>query len=140
MNGRSIFGSMLIGSVLLLGCGGDTMPGHRHDDPAQGSGTAAVDSARWQANPETTEGVHGMQALVDGYPGNGLNGPLLRDSLNARMAMIFERCTMDGEAHEALHTYLLPLMGMIKRLPDTPNDAHVDSLRTHLHHFGEVFY
>ncbi|MCB0783366.1 MAG: hypothetical protein KDB87_10680, partial [Flavobacteriales bacterium] len=36
---------------------------------------------RWPANAATTEGVRGMQALVVGYPDNGLTGGLLKDSL-----------------------------------------------------------
>ncbi|MBL8011879.1 MAG: hypothetical protein JNJ64_14840 [Flavobacteriales bacterium] len=129
----------MIASALLSSCAGGTVHEHPQKGPAHAGTPAAVDSVRWQANPETTEGIRGMQALVDGLPGNGLGGAQLRDSLNARMAMIFDRCTMDGEAHEALHAYLLPLMGMIKRLPDEPSSAHVDSLRTHLRHYGEVF-
>ncbi|MBK6628225.1 MAG: hypothetical protein IPJ87_07320 [Flavobacteriales bacterium] len=140
MKERLISGNALIATVLLFGCGDGKVLEHQHDGTAHDSSTAAVDSLRWQANPETTEGIRSMQALVEGLSRNGLSGIQLRDSLDARLAMIFERCTMDGEAHEALHAYLLPLMGMIKRLPDTPSEAHVDSLRTHLHHYGEVFY
>lgn len=130
---------ILITAVLLTGCGGSGTGGRQHRDAVHDSTVAVAGNDRWRANPETFEGIRGMQALADGFPANGLSGPQLRDSLDARMAMIFERCTMDGEAHEALHRYLLPMLGMIKRLPDAPSDAHVDSLRQHLRHFDEVF-
>ena len=101
---------------------------------------ASADSARWKANPETTEGIRGMSALVEGHPGNGLSASQLRDSLDGRMALIFERCTMTGEAHEALHRFLLPMMGMIKRIPEDGAGAELDSLRDHLRRYDEVFY
>jgi hypothetical protein len=100
----------------------------------------AADSTRWPANPETTEGIRGMQALVEGYPANGVSSVTLRDSLDARMAMIFERCTMKGEAHEALHHYLVPLQELIHRIPDEASGAQLDSLQQHLRHYDEVFY
>lgn len=134
------FVSALVSLALLFGCGGGTSVEHHVPDHAHGTVEMASDSARWSANPETTEGIRGMQALVGGYPANGLTEHLLRDSLDARMALIFERCTMKGEAHEALHHYLLPLQGLIHRLPEGSSSPQVDSLRRHLRHYDEVFY
>jgi hypothetical protein len=81
-----------------------------------------------------------MRELLEGYPGNALNGTQLRDSLGAQMEMIFERCTMKGEAHEALHQYLQPLQGMIGRIPDAPGAVQLDSLERHFGLYDEVFY
>ena len=130
----------LVFLVLLFGCGGGTSEEHHAPDHAHGAVEMAVDSTRWQANLETTEGIRGMRALVEGYPANGMSSGPLRDSLDARMALIFERCTMKGEAHEALHHYLLPLQGLIHRIPEGASSAQLDSLRHHLAHFDEVFY
>lgn len=104
--------------------------------------TAAVnaDSARWQANAETTEGIRGMRALVDGYPANRLTSGVLHDSLDARLGLIFARCTMKGEAHEALHHYLLPIQDLIGRLPERSSPDQLDSLREQLRHYDDVFY
>lgn len=130
----------LIPLVLLFGCGGGTSVEHHDPDHAHGTVEMAADSTRWPANPETTEGIRGMQALVEGYPANGVSSVTLRDSLDARMAMIFERCTMKGEAHEALHHYLVPLQELIHRIPDEASGAQLDSLQQHLRHYDEVFY
>ena len=123
---------------------------------AMACGTAAPDAAerttsptkeatrdaqgRWPANAATTEGVRGMQALVEGYPDNGLTGGLLKDSLEERMGTIFVRCTMEGEAHEDLHDYLLPLMGMYRDLPEEPDSAQLAAIREHLAAFGDRFH
>lgn len=130
--------------MLLIGCGGGTAHEHEHHHTAMhehaGTAAATTDSARWQANSGTTEGIRGMLALVDGYPANGLTSGVLHDSLDARLGMIFARCTMKGEAHEALHHYLLPIQDLIVRLPERSSPAQLDSLREHLRHYDEVFY
>jgi len=94
---------------------------------------------RWKANPETIEGIRGMRALVAARPGSGLEGGLLRDSLEARMGAIFEGCTMEGEAHLALHDYLVPLMKLLRDLPDSPEPSQLDSISAHLSLFDERF-
>lgn len=47
---------------------------------------------------------------------------------------------MKGEAHEALHHYLLPLQELIKRIPDRASGTQLDSLDQHLRQYDEVFY
>ncbi|MCB0808847.1 MAG: hypothetical protein KDB96_06165 [Flavobacteriales bacterium] len=95
---------------------------------------------RWPANAATTEGLRGMQALVEGYPDNGLTGGLLKDSLEERMGTIFVRCTMEGEAHEDLHDYLLPLIGMYRELPADPDSSQLAAIREHLEAYGGLFH
>lgn len=64
--------SALVSLALLSGCGGGTSVEHHDPDHAYGTVEMAADSTRWPANPETTEGIRGMQALVGGFPANGL--------------------------------------------------------------------
>lgn len=130
--------SALTSIAILFGCG--TSEEQHAADHTHGVAPTHTNGGRWPANPETTEGIHGMQALAEGYPGNGLSSRLLRDSLDARMSMIFERCTMKGEAHGALHQYLLPLQDLIGRIQEEKSGAQLDSLRQHLRQYGELFY
>lgn len=117
-------------------------------DSTESESRFAVDSSslqsrdelgRWKANPETMVGIRGMRALISAYPGSGLDGSLLRDSLDARMGAILERCTMEGEAHHALHDYLVPLMKLLHQLPDSPEPSQLDSISVHLALFDERF-
>ncbi|HRD53743.1 MAG TPA: hypothetical protein PKY96_13960 [Flavobacteriales bacterium] len=64
-----------------------------------------------------------MRNFVSGYPGNGLDGGLQRDSLEARMGAELEGCTMEGEAHMALLDNLLPLITQFRELPGHPTPA-----------------
>lgn len=55
------------------------------------------------------------------------------------MGLIFERCTMEGEAHMALHDYLLPLITQFKELQEHPTPAQLDSLTSYLRTFDQKF-
>ena len=40
----------------------------------------------------------------------------LKDSLKSDFSMIFQKCTMKGEAHNQLHNYLKPMIGFFEGL------------------------
>jgi len=77
----------------------------------------------WIANPETTEGIHTMQKILSERKQEA-SGAVLKEALEKEFEMIFEKCTMEGEAHEQLHNYLLPLKMKLNKLDGT-NDAEV---------------
>jgi hypothetical protein len=73
---------------------------------------------RWQANPETTDGIKFMQAHMEAFSNSDSldDFAILSDSLKVEFQMIFQKCSMEGEAHEQLHNYLLPMLGKFKKL------------------------
>lgn len=77
----------------------------------------------WIANPETTEGIHNLQKIISDHKQEA-TGAVLKEALENEFQMIFEKCTMEGEAHEQLHNYLLPLKMKLNKLDGT-NDAEV---------------
>lgn len=72
---------------------------------------------KWQANPETTEGVLAMQEHLQAFRNLGQDDyNQLRSLLEAEFKMIFEKCTMKGESHEQLHNYLFPMKDYFSNL------------------------
>lgn len=65
----------------------------------------------WEANPETTKGVLKMMAALNGFQDheNTKSYAVLTDSLESSFRMIFQKCTMKGEAHNQLHNFLIPI-------------------------------
>jgi len=100
---------------------------------------AESDGPPWVLNDATRDGVRAMRALVQGHPANGLHDGVLKDSLEAQLSLIFERCTMEGEAHERLHDRLLPLYHAIRELPPDPSEAEVTAINALLEAFDEDF-
>lgn len=78
--------------------------------------TPAAHASRWKANPETTEGVHTMQAIVARAKANALTKAEASSELRMAYQEIFTRCTMTGEAHEALHGFLMPTGALLDEL------------------------
>jgi hypothetical protein len=105
--------AQLVSNLAHPATAGETHAGAHHHG---GSPTAPPSRPRWEANRETVEGVHAMQALVAKAQADELT--TLEAASELRMAWngIFERCTMTGPAHEALHGFLVPLGGMLGEL------------------------
>lgn len=65
---------------------------------------------KWQANPETTQGVLAILDHLQAFRNLGLEDyNQLRTDLEDEFKMIFEKCTMKGESHNQLHNYLYPM-------------------------------
>ncbi|KVV15226.1 hypothetical protein [Flavobacterium sp. TAB 87] len=88
-----------------------------------GDSTSLVlnDGERWDANAETTTGVNNMIALMNSFKEkeNVTAYPKLTQDLKSEFKMIFEKCTMTGEAHDQLHNFLIPIKDLLETLPSS---------------------
>lgn len=79
---------------------------------------------KWQANPETTQGVMAMLEHLQAFRNLGLEDyNQLRTDLEDEFKMIFEKCTMKGESHNQLHNYLYPMRDYFSDLSKDHNTA-----------------
>lgn len=91
---------------------------------------------KWQANPETTEGINNMIALIDNFNANDQqNFAELESNLHTEFKLIFERCTMTGEAHDQLHNYLIPLKSQL----ENSSEQNVSEIRSYLNTYFDYF-
>lgn len=123
--------------------------GEDHHDHAEhaganaeaGSGPVQLDNGKkWEANPETTQGIEAMAAIVDGYDANTSDAAVLKEELDAEFKEIFAKCTMTGEAHDQLHNYLLPLKKKLEALGAEPTNDELADLRQYLGTFSSYFH
>ena len=98
---------------------------------------------RWPANPETTQSVKAMHALVRQFAAQPApRSEEVAPQLSAAFQTIFQRCTMTGEAHEQLHVFLVPMAEQLKRLEhaDAATTGRVvRTLDTHLSQYSTFF-
>ena len=75
------------------------------------NGIALNDGKRWNANPETTEGINNMKEIMNNFTNkSSLKAyELLTEHLILEFSKVFEKCTMKGEAHNQLHNFLIPI-------------------------------
>ncbi len=99
---------------------------------------------RWIANPETTDGINNMIQIVEtfGDVENVESYQTLTDNLKEEFNTIFQKCTMEGEAHNQLHNYLFPMKEKFKLMSsdnlDDCKSAFVD-LQEHLSSYKTYF-
>ncbi|AMC11455.1 hypothetical protein Lupro_09340 [Lutibacter profundi] len=65
----------------------------------------------WMANIETTQGIANMKKLMDNFSKkeNSEAYTQLKSSLEKEFGTIITACTMEGESHNQLHNYLVPM-------------------------------
>lgn len=88
---------------------------------------------RWKANAETTEGVRAMQAIVERAKANALTKTEASSELRMAFQEIFTRCTMTGEAHEALHGFLMPTGALLDEFDAATTAEQATAVLTRLH-------
>lgn len=112
---------------------------HKHADKA----LRLNDGKKWQANPETTEGIAAMSKLMIAFASNETgNYKSLKTDLEKEFQTIFKKCTMKGEAHNQLHNYLLPmkkLFGGLDSDSPTAQKTTFEQLNKHLAVYAQYF-
>ena len=99
---------------------------------------------RWEANPETTEGVKKLQMQLQGFSDKESVEAytILTKELEATFAEIFAKCTMKGEAHNQLHNFLKPMLELFDGMKSgdlNESKKSFDILNKHLTLYKEYF-
>ena len=82
---------------------------HHHDKSEE---VQLNDGNRWKANTETTSGIKKMQLLLNDFSDKESTEAFteLEENLKVEFTNIFSKCTMTGESHNQLHTFLKPML------------------------------
>lgn len=118
----------------------ETAVSHEGDD----SGVVLNDGRLWEANAETTAGIKNMRRKMNAFMDveTPASYARLKVELEKEFTMIFEKCTMEGAAHDQLHNYLFPMKAMFKGL-ESPNlktcKVSFDRISTHLMEYPRYF-
>lgn len=126
--------------LLLAGCNNapQTTEEHDHSGHEHQESTTMValnNGEKWEANPETTEGINNMLVLIEDFEEENGDYDQLREDLQNEFKMIFQKCTMKGEAHDQLHNYLLPLKAKIAN----PSHDNLDDITAYLRTYPNYF-
>lgn len=141
---------LIVIAMLHSSCGEHThdVAAHADHTTAAADSTPATDhdalppvtldnGQRWKANPETTTGIANMVGILGAYDPASGDPAALKAALEAEFGLIFERCTMEGEAHNQLHNYLVPIHHLLRDF--TATEAQRTALGEHLSAYGNYF-
>lgn len=112
---------------------------HEHHDEAQAGNLKTDNGKKWQANTETTEGIHKMISLTEQQEKGRMSTVKLRQELDKEFNVILQKCTMTGEAHNQLHNYLLPLKEQYEQLDENSGSESVQKIKDYLHTYSSYF-
>jgi hypothetical protein len=146
--------TLLSVTLAIVGCGTAT-----HDDPAaaehnqtdhtdehaeEATGTEVKPTVildngqRWKANPETTTGIANMATTLRTFDAATGNADTLKAELLREFNLIFQRCTMKGEAHNQLHNYLIRMHHALDAF-DGREPRQRENLAAHLATYATYF-
>jgi len=113
----------------------DAQHGNHAAEGGTGLGTSAsaqkTPAGKWKANPETTNGIEAMMNAVGGFTRADADTHCdkMKRVLQMNFSTILQRCTMTGEAHDALHEYLEPLKEKIDQISTTDSDQCFETVK-----------
>lgn len=106
----------------------------------------------WNANNETTNGMHSMQKYISVFKTQNINSLSETEKievyhkvnleLKKEFNLIIQSCSMKGEAHNQLHNYILPMLKMFEGI-DTNDiliiEDNFNKLETRLEYYHIYF-
>tara|TARA_R110000850_G_scaffold24110_3_gene70956 strand:+ start:1038 stop:1463 length:426 start_codon:yes stop_codon:yes gene_type:complete len=131
-------------AILFAACQPSGEKAHNHDSNdhsdhkdhlEENTSVALNNGERWEANPETNEGIQKMINLVADFDQQNGDYATLQTSLQTDFRDIFRKCTMTGEAHEQLHNYLLPLKEKLEKV----SPENIKEILSYLHTYKNYF-
>lgn len=128
--------------IFLSSC--DNQNPEKEAEEITASSVALNNGTKWKANPETTAGINNMIKILSDFQEseNAADYQALQKNLNQEFNLILKNCTMEGEAHEQLHNYLMPLKELIGKLSSSDTGevtTTIADIDDHLQLYGEFF-
>lgn len=111
------------------------------DSSMPNNGLVLDNGKKWLANQETTNGIKNMQEIVGNYAkDDNITAEQLSDELQQELNGIFNKCNIEGEAHEQLHNYLVPLISKLESVKSQEfSDDQLKEIQTHLRMYFNYF-
>src|SRR5690606_17053222 len=137
-------------AVFMWGCTGNSSHNHgsyehqehavhEHHDEVPADNVKTDNGKKWNANAETTEGIHEMISLAEQQEEGKISIIELREKMDAAFNNILQKCTMTGEAHNQLHHYLLPLKAKYEKLDEKSGKEQIEDIRHYLNSYKNYF-
>jgi hypothetical protein len=95
---------------------------------------------KWTVNPEMLVHISKMDSTISSFS-ESENGDIenLGVSLQENVDNLINSCTMEGDAHNELHKWLMPHIGLLKELKKSQDSELVSELNTSMEEFNTFF-
>lgn len=105
------------------------------------------DGVKWKADNSTDKNVENLLTIINAF-NNGTDKSLAAyikaaDDLQKGLDKMISECKMQGPDHDALHKWLMPLMGQVKELKQVSNETDAaksfQAIGEHVNLFSQYF-
>ncbi len=111
-------------------------PAHESENPEVK--VSLVNGQKWHSDAATNEGIGRMRDTVEAFaPDSDVES--LKLVLDQQFVGILKQCTMQGEAHEQLHNYLLPLKSHFENMNNENKVKTLPELKAYLVAYWDYF-
>ena len=125
------FSILLITALFAFGCNSSPLApevettthetDHKNETVTPSKHPLALNNGeKWKADESTNNNVTALEKIVSDFRPTDQKTPedykVLHASLQGAIEKMVKECRMQGADHDALHLWLEPLMGMVKRL------------------------
>ncbi|MDB2656538.1 hypothetical protein N9Y60_00635 [Crocinitomicaceae bacterium] len=126
---KNIITVILIGGALTIAsC--NTEP--NADEPVPNTyDIELVDGKKWTVKPEMMQHIRNMESDINKE--SKTNNPdykRLGELLDENIQLLTSNCTMTGKAHDELHKWLVPFIGLVEKLNEADSSQKASAFKT----------
>lgn len=129
--------------ITIVGCTGQSHDDHKHHQHNHAS-INLNHGEKWTVDANMFEYINNMEKDVNNFESSSdKNYAALATGLEENLNLLKTNCTMKGTAHDALHKWLVPYMGLVEELSASQDDSKsheiVHQLKASLEEFNKYF-
>lgn len=142
---KNILRIIVIGfATVLSGCGTHQEATHNPESGTNAYGIELVNMEKWEINREMVVHIENMEADIQSISGQSdPNYGELGERLGKNLGLLISSCTMKDRAHDELHKWLHPFIGLVKELNEASSEkaqkASFEAIKTSMHDFNAYF-
>lgn len=110
---------------------------HHHDEH---EAIVLNNGEKWKVDDNMMTHIKNMEKDVVAFAGNSdKNYKELTSKLKTNLDLLTSNCTMNGQAHDELHKWLVPYMGFVEDLEKEQSEAQFKAIQDSFQTFNQYF-
>ncbi|MBP9740818.1 MAG: hypothetical protein KBD28_09030 [Chitinophagaceae bacterium] len=142
-------------SLLLFGCKNSTNESskettkpvaqqEKHEHAEESDSIALNNGVKWKVDENMMVHIHNMEKDVTTFEAKSVNDySALAKKLTSNIDLLTANCTMEGQAHDELHKWLLPFIDLVKEFSESKSEqeftTHFEKIKTTFIEFNKYF-
>lgn len=111
-----------------------------HSESLSANGLQLNNGEKWTADEPTNQGMIQMHTFISKAISQSDSKPLIiKEKLTEQFNSLLKQCTMQGEDHNQLHLYLVPLKQQIDELDEKSGKEKLNKIESYITEYHTYF-